>query len=403
MSEGCQPASDHATSNSSPHRRQDMRRGRPASDCRSRQLGQTAYRSLQPSGRCTASFGRGTTLHLRGGRSITCRNADGISSRRPPTSRTARSGSSRAIRYHAPRRSFRFKSACKRAHIPAMASPRCVAHLMFPKETPGVKPPPHGPLTLRAQPSVVAPRLGCGRPEADSLRTGGGSVVFSLLEFRIKTRSQGWLRVGLTSLVIHTAMIGGVVYATLHAAPSDTRVSMDTTVVLLAPQQQPLDPPPVQLADALKGFQTVAVPTQIPTDIPPVDLQQRFDPKDYSGSGIEGGRANGIVVSGSEVYAEALVEERPELLSAPPPTYPQLLRQAGIQGRVMLHAIVDTTGRVEPASVRIIKSPSPAFDQPTKDWVLKALFRPARLHGRGVRVFINLPVDYSLPRSSGSP
>src|SRR5438132_941314 len=291
MSEGCQPASDHATSNSSPHRRQDMRRGRPASDCRSRQLGQTAYRSLQPSGRRTASLGRGTTLHLRGGRSMTCRNADGISSRRPPTSRTARSGSSRVMRYHAPRRSFTFKSACKRAHIPAMASPRCVAHLMFPQETP---------------------------------------------------------------------------------------------VVLLAPQQQqkPLDPPPVQLADALKGFQTVAVPTQIPTDIPPVDLQQRFDPKDYSGSGIEGGRANGIVVSGSEVYAEALVEERPELLSAPPPIYPQLLRQAGIQGRVMLHAIVDTTGRVEPGSVRIIKSPSPAFDQPTTDWVLLSLFRPSRPHGR---------------------
>ena len=230
-------------------------------------------------------------------------------------------------------------------------------------------------------------------------------MVLTLLESKRKTSNTRLFRVGFASLAIHSAIIAGVVYATLHAAPSDTRVSMDTTVVLLAPQQQqkPLDPQPVQLADALKGFQAVAVPTQIPTEIPPVDLQQRFDPKDYSGSGIEGGRANGIVVSGSEVYAEALVEERPELLSAPPPIYPQLLRQAGIQGRVILHAIVDTTGRVEPASVRIIKSPSPAFDQPTKDWVLKALFRPARLHGRGVRVFINLPVDYSLTRSSGSP
>ena len=230
-------------------------------------------------------------------------------------------------------------------------------------------------------------------------------MVLTLLESKRKTSNTRLFRVGFASLAIHSAIIAGVVYATLHAAPSDTRVSMDTTVVLLAPQQQqkPLDPQPVQLADALKGFQTVAVPAQIPTDIPPVDLQQRFDPKDYSGSGIEGGRANGIVVSGSDVYAEALVEERPELLSAPPPIYPQLLKQAGIQGRVILHAIVDTTGRVEPASVRIIKSPSPAFDQPTKDWVLKALFRPARLHGRGVRVFINLPVDYSLTGSPGSP
>jgi len=230
-------------------------------------------------------------------------------------------------------------------------------------------------------------------------------VVFSLLDFTRKTRSKGFLSVGLTSLVIHTAMIGGVVYATLRAAPSDIRVRMDTTAVLLTPQDQPkpADPAAVQLVDALKGFQTVTLPAQIPTDIPPVDLQQRFDPKDYSGSGVEGGRANGLVVGGSDVYAEALVEERPALLSAPPPVYPALLKQAGIQGRVILRAIIDTTGRVEPASVRIIKSPSPAFDQPTKDWVLKALFRPARLHGRGVRVFINLPVDYSLTGSSGSP
>jgi TonB family protein len=147
----------------------------------------------------------------------------------------------------------------------------------------------------------------------------------------------------------------------------------------------------------LQGFQTVAVSAQIPSDIPPVDLQQRFDPKDYSGSGVEGSRA-----SGNEVYAEALVEERPVLLSAPAPVYPALLKQAGIQGRVILPAVIDTIGRVEPASVRIMKSAHPAFDQPTKDWVLKALFRPARLHGRGVRVFINLLVDYSITPSSGS-
>jgi periplasmic protein TonB len=97
------------------------------------------------------------------------------------------------------------------------------------------------------------------------------------------------------------------------------------------------------------------------------------------------------------------VEQRPELLSAPPPVYPQLLRQAGIQGRVVLRAVIDTTGRVEPTSVRIVKSPSAGFEQPTRDWVLKALFRPARIHGRAVRVFINLPVDYSLKASSGSP
>jgi TonB family protein len=230
------------------------------------------------------------------------------------------------------------------------------------------------------------------------------TVVLTLLESKRRTGKKRLFGVGFASLAIHSAMIVGVVYATLHAAPREDQVRMDTMVVLLVPQEQqkPVEPPPVQLADAIKGFQTVAVPVQIPTDIPLVDLQQRFDPKDYSGSGVEGGRASGIVVSGNEVYAEALVEERPALLSAPPPVYPAHLRQAGIQGRVILPAVIDTTGRVEPASVRIMKSPNPEFDQPTKDWVQKALFRPARLGGRSVRVFINLLVDYSITRSSGS-
>ena len=221
-------------------------------------------------------------------------------------------------------------------------------------------------------------------------------MVLTLLESKWKT--------GFASLAIHSAMIAGVVYATPHAAPRDDQVRMGKTVVLLAPQEQETAaaPPPAQLADALQGFQTVAVSAQIPVDMPPVDLQQHFDPKDYSGSGVEGSWASGIVVSGNEVYAEALVEERPALLSAPAPVYPAFLRQAGIQGRVILPAVIDTMGRVEPASVRIMKSAHPAFDQPTKDWLLTALFRPARLHGRGVRVFINLLVDYSITPSSGS-
>ena len=229
-------------------------------------------------------------------------------------------------------------------------------------------------------------------------------MVLTLLESRWKAGKKRLFGVGFASLAIHSAMIAGVVYATLHAAPRDDQVRMDTRVVLLAPQEQQYaaDPPPVQLADALQGFQPVTVSAQIPIDMPPVDLQQRFDPKDYSGSGVEGSRASDIVVSGNEVYAEGLVEERPALLSAPAPVYPALLKQAGIQGRVILPAVIDTTGRVEPASVRIMKSAHPAFDQPTRDWLLTALFRPARLHGRGVRVFINLLVDYSITPSSGS-
>lgn len=223
-------------------------------------------------------------------------------------------------------------------------------------------------------------------------------LVLTLFETKRKFSGKRIFGVGTASLATHAVLIAGAVYATLHATPSDTQVKMDTTVVLLAPQEQqkPAEPQPAQMVEALKGFQTVAVPAEIPTDIPAVDLQQRFDPKDYSGIGSEGGHANGVAPGGSEAYVEAIVDEKPALLSAPPPFYPPLLKQAGIEGRVVLRAIIDTTGRVEPSSVRIVQSPNPAFDLPTKAWVMKALFRPARLHGQAVRVFINLPVDYGL-------
>ena len=222
--------------------------------------------------------------------------------------------------------------------------------------------------------------------------------VPTLLESKRRANKGKLLGVGFASLMIHTAVIAGVVYATLHASRPDNTVKMDTTVVLLAPQheQKPPEQQPAQLDIPLKGFQTVAVVPEVPTTLPPVDLTQHFDPKDYSGTGIEGGKANGLVPGENQVYAEAVVEEKPALLSGPPQLYPDLLRQAGIQGRVVLRAIIDTTGRVEPTSLKIVQSPSPGFDEPTKQWALKALFRPARLHGRAVRSYVNLPFDYSL-------
>jgi len=222
-------------------------------------------------------------------------------------------------------------------------------------------------------------------------------VDLRLLETRRKI-DRRLFGTGFGTLAVHAVLVVAVVFGTMHAGPADNTVRLDTTVVLLTQEQKQPDAPPVQITEPLRGFQTVVVPNEIPTAIPPVDLQQHFDPKDYSGVGVEGGRADGIVPREDAVYAEAVVEERPALLSAPPPPYPDLLKQAGIQGRVLLRAIVDTSGHAEPNSVEIISSPNPGFDAPARMWVLRAVFRPARLHGQAVRVHVTLPIDYSLRR-----
>jgi len=222
-------------------------------------------------------------------------------------------------------------------------------------------------------------------------------VFDNLIESKKKSNRRKLFGVGFVSLTIHTAVIAAAVIATLHAGQTDNSVRVDTALVFIEQQQQqkPPEQQPVQLDVPLKGFQTVVAPDVIPTNLPPVNLQEKFDPKDYSGSGVEGGLATGMVL-GNEVFMEAIVEEKPSVLSGPIPVYPELLKQAQIQGRVVVQAVIDTLGRAELNSVKILQSPNPGFDQSARQYVLKALFRPARVHGRAVRVLINIPIDYKI-------
>src|SRR2546429_7411989 len=197
------------------------------------------------------------------------------------------------------------------------------------------------------------------------------------------------------SLTIHTVIIAGAVYATLNAGQTDNSVKVDTTVVYLQQQQQkPPEQQPVQLDIPLKGFQTVVAPDVVPTNLPPVNLQEHFDPKDYSGTGVEGGLGSGIVPTGNEVFMEAIVEEKPSVLSGPVPVYPELLKQAQIQGRVIVQAVIDTLGRAEPNTIKVPQSPHPGFDQPSPDYVLKTPFRPAPAHRPAARLPINHPIAF---------
>ncbi len=105
---------------------------------------------------------------------------------------------------------------------------------------------------------------------------------------------------------------------------------------------------------------------------------------------------NGDGRAADQVYAEATVDEPAAIVSAPPLEYPPALRQAGLQGRVTVQAVIDTLGRAEPASLKVIARPNTAFDQSARAYVLHAVFRPARVKGRAVRVLIRVPVDYRI-------
>lgn len=94
----------------------------------------------------------------------------------------------------------------------------------------------------------------------------------------------------------------------------------------------------------------------------------------------------------------ALTQEPPALLSAPPPVYPPALRDAGIEGTVMVRLVVDTLGRPEPGTLRVLHSDHPGLVAPAIRSLRMARFRPARMSGRAVRVLVEVPVRFRLRR-----
>jgi TonB family protein len=222
----------------------------------------------------------------------------------------------------------------------------------------------------------------------------------------------------LASLSLHAAVFLALIVSHQAAQQAPTIRLADTTLIFI-PR---LSPPRVDRAPAIapvrgaaeglpgqiliaanpppQGFQTIVAPTEIPTDIPPVDLKQRFDARNYSGRGVEGGVAYGVVGGTGavdldapgepeqRVYTGTAMLERFEaftVLSQPTPLYPSVLRDAGIEGSVRIQFIVDTLGGVEPASLRVLEASHGAFEDAARQVILASRFIPAHLGDRPVR------------------
>ncbi|HKW40072.1 MAG TPA: energy transducer TonB [Gemmatimonadales bacterium] len=198
---------------------------------------------------------------------------------------------------------------------------------------------------------------------------------------------------GAAALVGHVLCLVAVLWATL--CPKAPARAAPAPVVLAWPdraaQSAPGTPLGVPVLEGLPG----PIPVNPPVNLPPIDAGTIFDPADWLHEAGGSGRAGQPgVVGDSEITT--LSDEPPALLAGPRPTYPELLRVAGIAGRVVVQAVVDTLGRAEPGSVVVIASANSGFDAAARASVLGATFRPARVHGRAVRVRVLVPLEFTL-------
>lgn len=233
----------------------------------------------------------------------------------------------------------------------------------------------------------------------------------NLIESNKKTEVRGAFGVGIFSIALHSALILGALYATLHAGEVKRAMVRAFDITQVAQQKNEPPPPKNEIANVApppKGFQTLAIPTNIPVVIPPPSQNTSFNAADFSGVGVEGGIAKGAgtgpVIRTDQPYLESVVEERPERISSPPVRYPEILRQAGIDGRVLVECVIDTLGHAERGSIKILSTTNQLFEQPAREAVAASLYRPGRISGRAVRVRVQVPLNFTISHGGmGNP
>jgi TonB family protein len=225
----------------------------------------------------------------------------------------------------------------------------------------------------------------------------------TLIESKRPLASRGAVEGGMLSFVLHSTLIAAAVYGTMVAtkAAVESRVIVD----LVLPRQETAPPPPQQpmFGRLPLAFNRLDIPAVTLTEIPPPSSTP-FDPTSFAGVGVEAatawGRSADVVARAApapdSIYAAELVEERPVRISGQAPVYPALLRNARIEGAVDVGFVVDTTGRVEPGSPRVLRSTNRYFDQPALDAAATWIFRPAQVGGHAVRARVHGTVNFKM-------
>ncbi len=83
---------------------------------------------------------------------------------------------------------------------------------------------------------------------------------------------------------------------------------------------------------------------------------------------------------------------------SPAPWYPSTLRQAGVEGEVLVQFVVDTEGRADVATFKVLKSSHELFAQSVSAALPAMRYIPAELGGKRVKQLVQQPFAYAIAR-----
>ena len=213
------------------------------------------------------------------------------------------------------------------------------------------------------------------------------------------------------SIVLHTVLIAGAVYATARAGVKDEKSKAEKIQFVemkKEPPKVPDKPPPpkevIVKPPPAKGFQVLRAPVRIDIKIPEIDLSKAItNESDFSGKGVKGGTGSGIVGGTGPVtnqtYFEFQVEKPAEMLQdSPKPKYPSVLESSGIAGEVQAQFVVNSSGKADLDSFKVLKSTNELFTQAVKGVLPRMRFSAAQIGGKPVNQLVQQSFQFAVPR-----
>jgi TonB family protein len=109
-------------------------------------------------------------------------------------------------------------------------------------------------------------------------------------------------------------------------------------------------------------------------------------------SGTGPGSGNG---SGSGSSGSVITVSQARYLDTPKPSYPEIARREGREGRVLLRVLVDDQGRTKTVEINS-SSGNEALDRAAAEAVKRWHFQPARYDDRAVESWLRIPIEFRL-------
>lgn len=222
----------------------------------------------------------------------------------------------------------------------------------------------------------------------------------------VESRSKQVRRPGgmILSFASHYGLILAAIFtsaqaATVNEGPRQEKIEF---IEQAEPEVKPAPPELLAAPPAPKSVPLLIAPLEVPSVLPDIDLSVRpTDPNDFVRRGttpVEPGDGVKPTAPAADNSYFAFQVEKPaaQAPNSASPRYPDILRQAGVEGEALVSFVVDTAGRVDVASFKVVRSTHELFAVAVRSALPRMRFLPAEIGDRKVRQLVQQPFSFAI-------